>query len=76
MNPLANVAFAVARPLALKNIGQGAATEVWAAVHPDAAAVTGQYLSDCNVAKPRRRAEDAALAERLWAETERLVARL
>jgi NAD(P)-dependent dehydrogenase (short-subunit alcohol dehydrogenase family) len=76
MNPLANVAFAVARPLALKNIGQGAATEVWAAVHPAAASVNGQYLSDCNIAKPRRRAEDPALAERLWTETERLVAAL
>jgi WW domain-containing oxidoreductase len=76
MNPLADLAFRVATPLALKSIGEGAATEVWAAVHPDAARVNGEYLSDCNVAKPRRLAEDPALAERLWTETERLVAAL
>jgi NAD(P)-dependent dehydrogenase (short-subunit alcohol dehydrogenase family) len=76
MNPLADAAFRVAAPLVLKSIGQGAATEVWAAVHPSAASLNGQYLSDCNVGKPRRMAEDAALAERLWTETERLVGRL
>ncbi|HEX6241510.1 MAG TPA: SDR family NAD(P)-dependent oxidoreductase, partial [Polyangiales bacterium] len=76
MNPLADLVFRVATPLALKSIGEGAATEVWAAVHPDAARINGEYLSDCNVAKPRRLAEDPALAERLWTETERLVASL
>jgi WW domain-containing oxidoreductase len=74
MHALADLAFRIATPLALKSIDEGAATEVWAAVHPDAASINGQYLSDCNVAKPRRLAEDAALAERLWTESERLVA--
>jgi NAD(P)-dependent dehydrogenase (short-subunit alcohol dehydrogenase family) len=74
MNPFAGLALALASPLVLKSIGEGAATEVWAAVHPDAASLSGAYLSHCNVAKPRTIAEDAALAERLWLESEKLVA--
>jgi NAD(P)-dependent dehydrogenase (short-subunit alcohol dehydrogenase family) len=76
MNPLVGVALALARPLALKTPAQGAATEVWAAVHPRAAAISGQYLSDCNVGKPRRLALDESLAARLWEKTEEIVARL
>jgi NAD(P)-dependent dehydrogenase (short-subunit alcohol dehydrogenase family) len=76
MNPLVEIAYAIANPIALKSVGEGAATEVWAAVHPGGASLSGEYLADCNVARPRRLAEDDALAERLWAETEKLVARL
>lgn len=76
MNPLVGVAFALAGPVALKTIPQGAATETWAAVHPGAAHLNGEYLADCNIARPRRRAEDPALAERLWTVTEQLVAQL
>lgn len=76
MNPLVGVAYAVAKPVALKTIPQGAATEVWAAVHPDAARISGEYLSDCNVAEPRRLANDPALAERLWSKSEEIVASL
>jgi NAD(P)-dependent dehydrogenase (short-subunit alcohol dehydrogenase family) len=74
MNPLVGLGLALARPLALKTPGQGAATEVWAAVHPDAARLSGEYLSHCNVSQPRRRALDEALAERLWAKTEEIIA--
>jgi WW domain-containing oxidoreductase len=76
MNPLVGLAYAVAKPIALKSIPEGAATEVWAAVHPGAARINGEYLSNCNVAVPRRIANDAALAERLWNVTEQLVAKL
>jgi NAD(P)-dependent dehydrogenase (short-subunit alcohol dehydrogenase family) len=76
MNPIVKVAYAVANPLVLKTVPEGAATETWAAVHPDAARISGEYLADCNVAKPRRLAESTELAERLWVETEKLVARL
>jgi WW domain-containing oxidoreductase len=68
--------FAIAEPLALKTIAQGAATQTWAAVHPAAARLSGAYLADCNVARPRRDADDPALAARLWEVTERIVARL
>lgn len=63
-------------PLFMKSPQQGAATQVWAAVHPDAAAHPGAYLADCNVAKTSAAARDDALASRLWTETERIVSRL
>lgn len=76
MNPVANTLFGVVGPLFLKSIPQGAATQVYAAVHPQAASLSGAYLKDCNVARSRRDADDPALARRLWEETERLTARL
>ena len=72
MNPLVGIANAVAKPIVLKSIPEGAATEVWAAVHPDSAKISGEYLSDCNVTTPRRLASDPALAERLWAKSEEI----
>jgi NAD(P)-dependent dehydrogenase (short-subunit alcohol dehydrogenase family) len=74
MNPLVGVGLALVRPLALKTPAQGAATEVWAAVHPDAAQLSGEYLSHCNVAKARSIALDEPLAEQLWTKTEQIIA--
>jgi WW domain-containing oxidoreductase len=76
MNPVARFFFGLANPLVLKTAPQGAATEVWAAVHPAAGKLSGEYLADCNVAKSRPDAEDPALAARLWRVTEEIVARL
>lgn len=63
-------------PLFLKSTGQGAATQTWAAVHPDAASLNGEYLCDCNVEEPSEYGRDAELAERLWDETEQIVEEL
>ena len=63
-------------PALLKSIPQGAATQCYVACHPAVAAVTGTYFSNCNVARPTAPGRDAALAARLWAESERIVARL
>ena len=76
MNPVARVAFAAAGPLALKTVGQGAATEVWAAVHPGAARINGEYLADCNISTSSRQGQDAVLASKLWDVTEQIVAGL
>jgi WW domain-containing oxidoreductase len=57
-----------------KTIPQGAATQCYLAAHPDVADVTGSYFSDCRIAVPARVAQDDALGERLWAESERLIA--
>ncbi len=76
MNPVFRAVLAAATPLFLKSVPEGAATEVWAAVHPGAAKLSGEYLADCNVARPRRIANDEALAERLWAKTEEIVTKL
>ena len=53
----------------MKSIGQGAATQVFAAVHPAAAAMQGAYLSDCAVAETLAAGRDDALAEALWARS-------
>jgi WW domain-containing oxidoreductase len=60
-------------PLFLKSVGEGAATEVFAAVSPKAVPLAGHYLADANAKKPRADAEDAALATRLWANSEKIV---
>jgi WW domain-containing oxidoreductase len=65
--------FSLAGPLFLKTIPQGAATEVFAAVHPKALELSGQYLADCNAAQPRKDAENAALARKLWDVSEKIV---
>lgn len=76
MSPIANVVLGVAGPLFLKSAAQGAATECYVAVHPGAAAISGAYFADCNVATPRADADDVDLAQRLWAASEEIVAGL
>lgn len=51
----------------------GAATEVFAAVSLRAVPLARNYLTDSNVKKPRADVEDAALATRLWTESEKIV---
>lgn len=68
--------FKIAAPLVLKSVSEGAATETYVAVNPGASGISGQYFSDCNVVKPRADAEDPALAAKLWAESERIVAQV
>jgi WW domain-containing oxidoreductase len=76
MNPAARVVFSMVGPLFLKSVGQGAATEVFVATHPSVAQVSGEYFADCNVAKPRADANDAAMAKKLWDVSENIVAEL
>ncbi len=73
MAGVAGLAMALASPLVLKSVGEGAATGVFAAVHPKALPFAGQYLADCNGKRPRKDAVDAALAGRLWEESEKIV---
>lgn len=76
MNPVMVAAMSVAKPLMLKTIPQGAATEVWAAVHPDAAKINGEYLSHCNVAASSPQGQDLELAAKLWEVSQAKVAEL
>jgi NAD(P)-dependent dehydrogenase (short-subunit alcohol dehydrogenase family) len=76
MGALSRVALAIAAPLVLKDEAQGAATQVFLATHPSVAGVTGQYFSHSQRAEPEPIANDAALAARLWQESERIVAGL
>lgn len=49
-----------------KSVPQGAATTCYLALHPQVKGVSGQYFSDCNLAKTTSQAQDAALAQKLW----------
>ena len=66
--------------LRLKNVQAGAATQVWAAASPDAAAFNGRYLADCGPAAPGSAQNQTApwigdpdTAARLWELSEELV---
>lgn len=76
MNGALNFAFKALGPSLFKRVDQGAATQLFAAVHPKALALAGCYLADCNAARPRADALDPALAARLWATSEELVKNL
>jgi NAD(P)-dependent dehydrogenase (short-subunit alcohol dehydrogenase family) len=74
MNPIARGAMAIAAPLVLKRTGEGAATQVYLAVHPSVDGVAGKYFSDCNVGKSSSLGRDADLAAKLWEVSEKIVA--
>jgi NAD(P)-dependent dehydrogenase (short-subunit alcohol dehydrogenase family) len=78
-----DVAALQARAQTMKSAEQGAATTVWAAVSRQLDALGGVYCEDCNIAEPvpadspalrgvRPWAMDPALAERLWALSEKI----
>ncbi len=69
-------AFAVAKPLFLKSVAQGAATQVYVAAHPDAGGVSGEYWRDCNVVRSGTKGRDSTLASELWQRTEQILAKL
>ncbi len=73
MNPVIRAGLRVAGPFTLKTIPEGAATQTWAAVHPDAARYSGEYFVDVNVGEASSKAGDAELARRLWARTEEII---
>jgi retinol dehydrogenase 12 len=58
----------------MKTEEEGAATTLHCALDPEAGRETGLYYSDSRAITPSAAARDAALARRLWAESERWVA--
>jgi len=76
MNPVANFFFGLIGPLSLKTIAQGSATTCYAVVAPELANVSGHYLADCNIARPRPDANNPELARKLWEKSEQIVAGL
>ncbi|KAG7615595.1 Short-chain dehydrogenase/reductase SDR [Arabidopsis thaliana x Arabidopsis arenosa] len=50
----------------LKSIPQGAATTCYAALHPQAKGVSGEYLMDNNISDPNSQGKDKDLAKKLW----------
>jgi NAD(P)-dependent dehydrogenase (short-subunit alcohol dehydrogenase family) len=76
MNPFISFFLDTFGKVALKNMAQGAATQVYVATSPTLANVSGRYFADCNVATPRPDANDDALAKKLWDVSEKIVAEL
>jgi len=76
MNPLLATVMAVGGPIALKNIEQGAATQVYVAARPELRGVSGQFFANCNIARPRADAESPELARKLWEVSAQIVAGL
>ncbi len=57
-----------------KTVEQGAATQCYVAVNPEAAKTSGEYFSDCAVAKTSPAGRDDRLATMLWQKSEALAA--
>lgn len=74
MNPIARGVMTLAAPLVLKSVGEGAATQVYLAVHPGAEGIAGKYFSDCNVGKASSRGRDTEMAAKLWEVSEKIAA--
>lgn len=55
-------------PLFMKTPGQGAATQVYVATHPNVAGVSGAYFEDCNpvIVSGNSYLHDEDLAKKLW----------
>jgi len=73
MGLAATIGYPIANAIALKSVGEGAATQCYVATNPKLAQVSGAYFADCNIAKSTAFGKDDALAERLWARTEEIV---
>lgn len=70
---LFSVIGVLARPL-MKNVEQGASTQVLAALSPEHGDHGGLYFKDCRVARPQHKlASDDALAQELWQRSVELV---
>jgi len=76
MNPALTAMFSLAKPLVLKSIPEGAATQCYVATHPSLGKVSGEYFSDCNVAKSSRHGRDDDMAKKLWTVSEEIAAKL
>lgn len=65
----------ISRVIADKTPEQGAATNVYASLMESDAFEGGEYLADCNVAVPTKKAkdEDRELRNWLWTETEKMI---
>ncbi len=62
----------IAQPFFL-SAEKGARTSIYLASSPDVEGVTGEYFVKCKPTKPRRWAQDAQAAQRLWQVSEELV---
>lgn len=57
-----------------RTVEQGAATQCYAATHPDLREVRGRYFADCRESRPSSSAQEQRLASQLWQVSENLLA--
>ena len=72
--PVQPVLQGVGNLVGMKNVEQGAATQVFTAIDDSVYANSGAYYADCNVATSSKHGLDSSMAARLWEVTESLVA--
>ena len=74
-SPLLKTLFSLLGPVFFRGVEQGAATQVFAACHPNAPkeAIQSQYLENCKTSWPSPVVNSASLQDRLWAETETIL---
>ena len=68
------IALAAAKPF-FKSARRGAATQALLAASPQVSGVTGEYSSNCQIAKGNPLLEDLELARRLWDVSQDIVSR-
>jgi WW domain-containing oxidoreductase len=71
---LLNIALSVAR-LFMRSAPRAAATQALLAANPGVSGITGEFWSDCQIAKGNPLLEDADLAKRLWDVSDDIVER-
>jgi len=76
MNPVVKVGSQIGAVIAMKSVPEGSATQCYVATHPSLGEVSGEYFSDCNIARSSRHGQNDEMAERLWTVTEEIVAGL
>jgi len=62
-----------AAQLFMKSPAQGASTQTLLAANPQVAGITGEYWSDCNIARGNPLLSDERLTGRLWEASERII---
>jgi WW domain-containing oxidoreductase len=68
------IALSAAQPF-MRSAAQGAATSALLAASPRVSGISGEFWSNCRVAKGNPLLEDAGLAKRLWDVSSEIVAR-
>ena len=75
-SPLLQFGSILLEKLLFKNVGQGAATQVYVSTHPDVRGISGKYFSNCNPRETSKHGKDQMMAKTLWDFSERIVGRI
>jgi len=72
-NPVLKYGSLIIEKLLLKNVYEGAATQIYVSAHPDLKRVNGKYFSNCNIKETSSHGKDQVMAEKLWVYSENIV---